>query len=198
MQDLIGMTIREAIMHIDDQNTPIKVGAKNGTSFIFCGPVCELFANLSNLELEHYTKSVKSISKQQIKMDNLLNSFPTPESYSRKIYEESDGTDIGTFEGWEEAVRKHFKLLHRNKQQLIGMESKHENRVPFRNRKIVDMYTSISEPDVWIFLIEGSEKGSYWDRHEYVNGVNEDEDEDESESTDTDRSSAECGGEEEA
>lgn len=196
MQDLIGMTITEAMTHIDDLNTPIKVGAKNGTSFIFCGPVCELFANLSNLELEHYTKSVKSISKQQIKMDNLLNSFPTFESYSRKVYEESDGTDIGTFEGWEEAVRKHFKLLQRNKQQLIGMEAKHENRVPLRNRKIVDMYTSISEPDVWIFLIEGSEKGNYWNRHEYVNGVNEDEDE--SESTDTDRSSVECGGEEEA
>ena len=196
MQRLIGQTITEAVKQIDDKNTIVKIGAKRGTSFIFCGPVKELAAGMSELELEHFTKSVKAIAKQKIKIDNMLSSFPTLESYSRNVYEESSGVDIGTFEGWEEAVRKHFKLLQRSKQRLIGMEARHSNRIPLKNRTIVDVYPSIVEPNTWIFIIEGFEKGNYWDRHEYVNGVSEDEEE--SEPTDTDRSAAEQGGEEEA
>lgn len=196
MQGLIGQTITKAVKQIDNKDTIIKVGAKKGTSFIFCGPAKELARSMSELELEHYTKSVKAISKQKIKIDNMLGSFPTLESYSRNVYEESSGVDIGTFEGWEEAVRKHFKLLQRSKQRLIGMEARHSNRIPLKNRTIVDIYPSITEPNTWIFLIEGFEKGNFWDRNEYVNGVSEDEDE--SEPTDTDRSAVEQGGEKEA
>lgn len=196
MKELIGQTITEAVKRIDDKNTIVKVGAKRGTSFIFCGPINELNSSLSNLELDYFTKSVKDIAKQKIKIDNMISSFPTPESYSRNVYEKSSGVDIGTFEGWEEAVKKHFKLLQRNKQRLIGMEARHDNRIPLKNRTIVDIYPSIAEPNTWIFIIEGFEKGNYWDRHEYVNGVSEDEEE--SESTDTDRSAAEQGGEEKA
>lgn len=196
MKELIGLTITEAIKQIKDKDAEVRVGTKGGTSFIFCGPIKELRSSLSDLELKYYSKSVRAISKKKIKIDTMLGSFPTPESYSRRIYEGSFGTDVGTFEGWEEAVRKHFKLLQRNKQQLIGMETKHDNRIPLKNRILVDAYPSILEPDVWILLMEGSEDGNYWDRHEYVNGVNEDEEE--SESTDTDRSAAEQGGEEKA
>lgn len=54
-----------------------------------------------------------------------------------------------------------------------------ENWKPFLEREVVDLYDSIVNENEKIVIFDGNIKGVFWDKEEYLNGVNEEEEEEE-------------------
>lgn len=174
-----GMILEEGFDIFSKSNLDIKVGAKNGSNFIFCGPAKELEGVIDTLE-EKYLKQLDDyISSAKKNLNFNLNTFPTLESYSRSEFENSNGEDAGSFDGYIAAVNKHFEKINSCRKRLAMLNKRLEKRTNLRERKVLDVYNSIVDQSTQIIIIEGHERGYAWDAKEYREGVSKEDMEDE-------------------
>ena len=204
MQELIGKKLKVVLKQLKEDGINVKVGAKNGTSFIFCGTASEFIAKSSTLELEYYNKAVNAVVNARKYLNRGIEAYLSPKDYIKTMYEESGGTDVGTYEHYIETLQRYFKKANNRKQRLTEVEDILENRTALLTRKVVDVYPSITEENTLILIIEGNEIGTFWDSEECKNGAEIDEDEEaeiedgEGDPERSDRSISEPGGETQA
>ena len=185
----------------------VKVGAKDGTSFIYCDiieskkDIIKIFDRLNTM----YNRRLKETQRADIaKLKNLEATIGARKKFEAKqIYKnlvnnalsdvpDIDKVDINQLmaeidEKYTE-VRQHDanRMMHKIRKQKHMIDGwtpllQREVKVIRESIKDDDTITDKADPNIRAIIIEyaGEEKGLYWDRNEYLNGVQiEDEEED--------------------
>lgn len=120
----------------------IRLGAKDGNSFIWCGRVDDDFLpDIERLSKKHGLKLMKLLSVNKVKYDTHRTLLETSDGDSRDLLERRVKSDKERYEMYQKRV---------------------SDFTPILEREIVDIYPSIEYSDVTIIMYDGMEPGSSW------------------------------------
>ena len=181
----------------------VKVGAKDGISFIYCDIIeseKDIIKIFDRLNAMYYRKLKETQQTDIAKLKNLEATIGQRKKFEAKqIYKNlvsnalSDVPDIDKIDvnqlmaGIDEKyleIRQHDvnRMMHKIRKQKHIIDGwthllQREVKVIRESIKDDDTITDKNDPNVRAIIIEyaGEEKGPYWDRNEYINGVQEDE-----------------------
>lgn len=181
----------------------VKVGAKDGISFIYCDiiesekDIIKIFDKLNAM----YNRKLKETQQADIaKLKNLEATIGQRKKFEAKqIYKNlvscalSDVPDIGKVDVNQlmaEIDEKYTEIRQHDANRMMNKIRKQKHMIdewtPLLQREVKviresikddDTITDKTDPNIRAIIIEyaGKEKGPYWDRYEYINGVQEDE-----------------------
>lgn len=175
------MTVKE---YIETTKKPyIKIGAKNGSSFIFCGDPKKFM----EFEQEYNPKERQRLISIVIKLENELENFYP--NYKKIIFRQYKEYKKYKINGGNNKNFKKYKTVAEYVEHLKRLREKDYERLESslkRNTKYRDIFTDISTREVKevypsiltnkygfideIVLFKGYETGKYWDLDEYENG----------------------------
>lgn len=187
----------------------VKVGAKDGISFIYCDiiesekDIIKIFDRLNTM----YNRRLKETQQADIaKLKNLEATIGQKKKLEAKqIYKDlvsdalSDVPDIdkvdinqlmAEIDEKYMKVRQHDanRMMHKIRKQKHMIDEwthllQREVKVVRESIKDDDTITDKADPNIRAIIIEyaGEEKGPYWDRNEYLNGVQIEDEEEEDE-----------------
>lgn len=178
---LTDTTVSELTRH---KKMNVKLGAKDGSSFIYCGKLGEL--NTEELDtkfINHYER----IGKEAERLIAYLNKKPKDyaqyemelyRKYRRKraslIKDQEPFDDAELREEFKATEEGYGKWLESIKMRIRGAEHTKENAseklknfTPLGGREIVEAYMSIDEIGTVIVIYKGEEEGVAWTTKEY-------------------------------
>ena len=163
-----------------------KVGT--GSSFLYCDTVNDKTRSV----FDSYSSSIIEAKENELKeLTRKLNNFPkewkTIEAKHRTILEARCRQEVpskaqalrASFGPRMEKLRDETKNKWEKKRDRLKADI--GNYTPILNRHVVDVYRSLTEPDIKnptgvIIIIEGNESGQYWSSDEYRNSYVDQED----------------------
>ena len=179
----LSMRVSEFINKLDADEY-VKLGAKGGAGFIFCGQVKD-FGEVSDgynrvlkssltdklhsakTKLDHWETEEKSRKDKKL---ILFKQYKEHHDAVVKAYEKFD-----TIEEFEEYLNKDAEKRLRNlKTRYFKLQKSYDNFTGINDRKIKDVHSSVlrnshDEYDT-IILFEGTEIGQWWTVEEYERG----------------------------
>ena len=195
----IGLTVRRALEDIKQKGVydSIRIGAGNGSGFIYCGPIDENAilkeadrARAQTLELiSKNFDQFRSVSSELAetttkKAFSKLNDMvfePLTEEEENEKKEKGEPTtaekfksDIAFMAGSvvEQVISEHMSKYSAK----LNAVNKYFNRlrpwVDIMERPVTDAYKSIGEKRTAIIIFKGYEEGDYWDYSEYKKAQN--------------------------
>lgn len=168
-QDILNMTISDLI---EQTNLKVKLGAKQGSAFIFCG-------NIGNIDCDSLDEDICNQYRRNIKsatgsIQALKKKPKGYQDYEREMIAKQEKDKI-EYEISKDGYRRWFNELSRRMQTLRETKSKNERRLKgfttIRGRQIVEIYKSVDEEDTYIILYDGIENGNAWTTAEFESGV---------------------------
>ncbi len=188
-QQIIGMTISEII---EQTNLKVKLGAINGSGFVYCGYISEididsLDKSILDAYKSTYEKSLITIANLTQKPkgyhDFISEITRRKKSKVAKVIKENKGKPLTEeqqleiekeFDMSQQAYKRWLNALHRKLQTATdtkkSMKRRIDNFTTIRSRKVVDAYNSITEEATSIVLYDGNERGFAWTTEEYEQG----------------------------
>lgn len=154
----------------------VKIGAKGGSGFIYCGkPGLIDFDYLNDQMRERNQSALISASHRysSIKQKKVSTSTYIAEC-------EKKNAPI-SFEGYMKYLQQYFAQI---KTAIDGVERANKRIAdyePLETREVVEKYKSITEPSTTIVLFDGTEQGSAWTTEEYQSGYVEIDNEEDNE-----------------
>lgn len=152
------MTLRE---YKDTHKGNIKLGAKSGAAFIWCGDTEDL--DFDKLEKEFLSKTFELMTTAGRAVE-FQKSIPLDE----KTYEAMNRGKKKSFEDWVRGIQKE---IERRERYYARLQKRIETYGHFGDREVMSVYPSTIEPDTEIVLIEGGECGRVWTTAEYKKGA---------------------------
>lgn len=120
----------------------IRLGAKDGNSFIWCGRVDECFLpDIERLSERHGLKLMKLLSTNKAKYVTHKTLLETCKDKDRSLLDRRVREDKERYEMYQKRV---------------------SDFTPILEREVVDIYPSIEYSDVTIIMYDGMESGSSW------------------------------------
>lgn len=161
-----GMTLKEALKDIGPN---IRLGMESGSSYVFCGEVKVLKANLHFVNemvrratQKRYDAAVARartvIRNENISMAGYL------KKCARGVEQIEDIAP--TMDGFMEYLAEHMENAIKTARAVVPHREKAEAFKPLAERKITRIYRSISDKSVVCVLVEGRENGWFWDEDE--------------------------------
>lgn len=172
-------------MILEHMGEKVKIGAACG--FVYCDYVnektidtIERYGEKSHKEYKRYYREINSTYKRFDKIRDKkeasiielwlhrkeLKSSQIPKTVKRFMR-------FDTLQGIKRELKKdrkqEFEKLEERKEEL---EFYIKNYKPWLDREVKETYLSFLDPKETIILFDGIEKGKYWDREEYLKGVN--------------------------
>lgn len=163
----IGMNFADFVESGDERN--VKIGAKDGSAFFYCGSLTKLKYSLDIIDDNLQNWYLQRVEETKAKLQRALNREWSPAVYASCRYRRS-GT-VGTYEEYLKAVQAYFAELEKIRREHQTAKEKCENREPLYLREVYEFYESIDEPGTLIVIITGDETGKYWTTHEYKKGA---------------------------
>ena len=188
-QDIIGMTFGELLQHT---HFKVKLGAIDGSGFFFCGNLTGV--NTEDLDETILTGLEKALESSERNLQALKNTnqsykqFEEEQSKAKrtaiaKIVDEQHGKPL-TEEQKKEINNKYeiSRITHRkwknditNRIDRVKTSQKTlrrdiSNFTSIKDREIVRFYPSVDEPETYICIIKGREKGFAWTTDEFERG----------------------------
>lgn len=185
-KDIIGKTIQEVI---SEYNLKIKLGAKSGSCFIYCGYTDEVDGDiLDTTILSMYKRSLTYVEK------NIRVLSAKPKTYKAFVDEvkknkekalrskkkkgpltSAERSEIEKqFDVSRDAFNKYLRAtqnsLNKAKDKKQELNQKISTYTTIKNNKIVDCYKSIDEPNTFILIYEGKDRGFAWTTEEFRKG----------------------------
>ena len=142
----------------------IKLGAKGGSGFVFCG-------KSNALDIEKLNKQIIDKNEKTLAAAHDRYRIVRAKSASFNEYVNKNEDKRCTVEGYRLFLDDHFKKVKTVHKTLRTCIDRVENYTDLSGRKIEESYQSIDEKDTIIVLYEGSEVGEAWTTKEYINGV---------------------------
>lgn len=196
-QEIIGMTIEELINTYD---VKVKLGAKKGSSFIFCGrignmdidgldtAICEGYKlNIKRLQgtikanrekpktyNDYVEEALRTLRRKVNALEKERGSENTPKKRLYEISKELEEVKEEyrpTKEKYAKWYKNILKRIKTAEETLKKVTKRLNTYTSIRERKIVDLYKSIDEEDTWIVIYDGTEVGSAWTTEEFESGV---------------------------
>lgn len=151
---------------------PVKLRAKDGSGFIYCGKIADIPAEDVNNELIGI--AAESIAYQDERLNIIRRNGATLSAFFDKMVSDARNEGKATLPKFR--IGDYLTYLEQRAEQLAfhyarGVELREycKKLRPFMNRKVVDMYESIDpdEKDVMIVIVEGTENMPAWTTAEY-------------------------------
>ena len=166
--DILNMTVAEFVAKT---NFKVKLGAKDGSAFVFCGSIADMdIEQLDTAIVKGYKGSLRS-AQYRIRM--VKEQDTTYETFQDLHERQCSAT--GIYDDPREAYLKMIRENHRQLKVQLATErridAKLRSYTSIGDRKVVDMYSSQTEDEVFIVLYEGRENGSWWTVAEFESGV---------------------------
>lgn len=192
--EIIGMTIEELI---DTLDIKVKLGAKRGSAYIFCGQIGDMDIDGLDTDIiegyklnlmktkgtikanESKPKAYKDYKAEQSRMlGRKLASLEREleekgEKQRAKIeaeIEELKEEYKPTRKGYNEWLKAILKRITTAKKTKEKIEKRIREYTSIRDRKVIDIYKSIDEEDTYIVIYDGNEVGTAWTTEEFESG----------------------------
>ena len=120
----------------------VKIGANNGSGFIWCGTVKDDIWSILDDETKKSYKSLKTDLKQAEKR------VKSQIDYVKRVKPK-----------YKESEKDRLKQLVEIRYMLKDF---YENFKPLQDREVVEIYDSVYEYGVDIIIIKGNERGKWW------------------------------------
>jgi hypothetical protein len=174
---MIGKTVSELI----GQDVKVKLGAQNGSAFVFCGnlkdvDICDVDEAIRNnylitLKTAKDTirclkdKDLSYVSYEREMLKKIDNAKVRVQDEARllELIEQYTPTNLG-YHHWVADINKRLEYAKTTRRRV---NKKLNDYTSIAERKIVDEYRSIDEANTLILLYEGTENGKAWTTHEY-------------------------------
>lgn len=179
------MKIAKALKDYDPDKL-LKVGAKNGSGFFYCGTVGDFLENMEDNSdlLRKHAISILQAAKRRL--NQRISNPPTIDRFTREQLR-GDGNPNLTFQNYRFYVEHWFSGVYGLKQAADNHEQRYDAFKPLDKRDVVEVRESLAaaDPGVTALIIEGYELGRYWTMDEaagksYIAFANEVEDDDDS------------------
>lgn len=158
------------------QGTFIKVGC--GSSFFFCGLCEELMGDrLDKISISYLKKITKYHTRLALSISNHHTFWESKRERMRRVLREKGHTEKYINSEIEKSYDRERDDLAVKKGYFERLGNSIQNFVPFKTRRVVAVYPAIDFNtatdffDSTVILFEGNEKGQYWSRDEYINGI---------------------------
>lgn len=144
------------------ESQAIKIGAKGGEGFFYIGTAKDFLDNIKSHEIEVNNHAQKMITKAKDKLKATLKSYPTPETFARKILSKDE--DRLTAEYYISGLNVWFYEVKKAKSLVDRREAYCEKLVPLSKRAVIEAAESgvPREEGAKRIFIEGKEKGAFW------------------------------------
>lgn len=179
LKHIIGMDLDDALKEIKDKKTPLKVGAKYGTAFFYCGTVGDFEKHIDEISDKEYKKICKAYEHTKSELEGVVRRFPrirnripdyklsltawieAAKGYAKDFDEYyTNGTldflcDCGK---WAQKVKD-------NRYTLENAEKKVQGFMPLRTRGVMEAFYTAPAADSacpLVLIISGYEIGDYW------------------------------------
>lgn len=176
LKNISGASSAERKSTLDDllegYDGPVKIGAKDGSGFIYCGLLKDLNAEDVNNEL--IGAAADGIKYQDERLDIIRRNGANLSAYFDKMISDAKrenkkelppfhiGDYITYLEKRVERMAYHYAQAEELRDYIRKLK-------PFLKREVVEMYESIDpdDPDTMIVIVEGVERGESWTTGEY-------------------------------
>lgn len=164
--ELIGMTLKEALKHIDEN---VKIGAKGGSSYFYCGDAKVLKGNL------HFVNGCvkKATEKRFEAAEARVRALIRNENIGMAGYLKHCAKGLEkiedfapTMEGFMEYLAAHMEKTIKTAKAVAPHREKVEQYKSLGDRQVLEAYMSVTEMNTVCVLIEGRENGWFWDADE--------------------------------
>lgn len=178
------MTIGELV----GTDLKVKLGAKGGSSFIYCGNMKEFDPEeMDRLIVTAYKRTLKNTNKIIRGLKNKDRSYEAYEKEmaskrrrSMQMYKNDplklseavkkySPSEIG-YKKWGGDIERRLEYNKQARRRLNALTKRH---APISTRKIIEMYKSIDEADTVIVIYDGAERGIAWTTAEGKKGISE-------------------------
>lgn len=157
---------------LEGYDGPVKIGAKDGSGFIYCGLLKDLNAEDVNDEL--IGAAADGIKYQDERLDIIRRNGANLSAFFDKMISDAKrenkkelppfhiGDYITYLEKRVERMAYHYAQAEELRDYIRKLK-------PFMKREVLDMYESIDpdDPDTMIVIVEGNETGPAWTTSEY-------------------------------
>lgn len=185
-KDIIGKTIQEVI---SEYNLKIKLGAKSGSCFIYCGYTDEVDGDILDTAILDMYKRSLTYAEKTIRVLSAK-----PKTYKAFVDEVKESKEKALrskkkkgpltseerseiekqFDVSRDAFDKYLRAtqnsLNKAKDKKRELNRKISSYTTIKNNKIVDCYKSIDEPNTIILIYEGKDRGFAWTTEEFRKG----------------------------
>jgi len=166
------MKLKELMPQIDKG---VRIGTDRGQSgFVYCGHSKN--CDLVTLDRTVFAKKCTYIISRKDDIRALQEKLKHPHKRYSEYYKRSKGKfkegKPMQFEEWKAFISSELVRAEANMNSAIDSLMQYQS---FRDREVVDVYASISQPDTDIIIVDGDEAGDYWDEEEYNRRANDEE-----------------------
>ena len=141
----------------------IKLGAKGGSGFVFCGKANTM--NIDRLNERIIDKNENALIKAKSRYRSIKSKSVSFDDYAS----ENQGKPF-TIEGYRIFLDEHYKRIKTAYKTLLACAERVAYYTDLAGREIVESYKSIDEKNTIIVLYAGTEVGDAWTTEEYLKG----------------------------
>lgn len=158
----MNKTIRSTLKKYDKE-TRLKVGSSEGTSFWYMGTVGDFLKNLNKYNDATFRYAQNKKKRAEAKLDQMIKSWPTPESYVRKQFTFGGNSEV-KFESYQAELKFWFDGVTRKKKTLNNATKELLSYVTLGRRTVIDVFMQnpAADDEGLVMNVEGYETGIYW------------------------------------
>jgi hypothetical protein len=144
----------------------VKLGAGGGSGFVYCGLLRN--ADFEGINRQIIARNHKTLESAKRRYRGHIHRDVSAPAYVREC--EKHGV-VATFDGYMKHLGQYFDQVKTTKKTIECYEKKIEEYTNIEDRKVIEQYNSILEPNTIIILFEGEEQGEAWTTKEYEEGA---------------------------
>lgn len=140
----------------------IKLGANNGSGFVFCGDVSNIdVEQLDHIVIDHLCKAKKNAQIRVKRLKHKPIDYIDYEQYcARKRLRPSES-------GYKLWLQNHTKEIKAARKSVRACNERLRNYSTIKDRPIVEVYESFTEENTKIVIFDGHERGFAWTTEEF-------------------------------
>lgn len=149
---------------------PVRIGAKDGSGFIYCGNLADM--NPNDIDDEITGRWADLVTFNERTVANYSKAGAPFRTYTADMVRDAQSTGQDELPEFSLAkylayVEYQYSKLRKAYKRLRDLQRFQATAKPIMKREVVETYESVGETDVLIIIVEGHEICEAWDASEY-------------------------------
>lgn len=149
---------------------PVRIGAKDGSGFIYCGKLSDM--NAKEIDDEIAGRWYDLVTLNQRTVANYSKAGAPFRAYTAGVVQDAQAAgrdELPEFSlaKYLEYIEYQYSKLRKSYKRLRDLEKYQADAKPIMKREVVEAYDSVGEAGVMIVIVEGHELCEAWDASEY-------------------------------
>lgn len=160
--------LKRTLEGIEDKETRIKIGAKDGSGFFYVGTVGDFLNHSDEYEQADIAYFDNRVRRSNNNLETILNTDTSYSGYAKRQYGKWKNTGTRpnfTMDGYEVFLRGHAVQVLKKFQTYISERQYRADRTSLMSRMVTNVFDAdeVVEPaGVRVIQIEGKESGQFW------------------------------------